>query len=145
VHPGAGRDGVPGEEVVELAAGADEPEVGPRGQLWPVDLDDLSAAVHAQAPVPDPARGRRGVDAHRLELGDRPRGEPVAADLLAGEDRLLQHRDVDPGGGQPVRGRRPGGAGTDDEHVGGPVGDARHGRRGAGHEDDLHSTPAEPG
>ena len=49
---------------------------------------------------------------------DRAGGQAVAADLLAGERRLLQHQDVEPGAGEVV-GR--GGSGrtcTDDDDVG---------------------------
>ena len=128
VQPGAGRLRVVGEQGVELAAPADQAVVGPVVQLRPVDLDDLAAAVHAQALVPHPAGGRRGVDAHVLERLDPARGEPVAADLLAREGGLLEDDDVEPGAGEPVGGAGAGRAGADDEDVGGAVAVGR-GRR----------------
>jgi len=46
--------------------------------------------------VLDPAVLRWRVDAKGDELADRPGRQAVAADLLAGEDRLLQEQDVQP-------------------------------------------------
>ncbi len=52
-----------------------------------------------------------------LQLRDRPRGQAVAAGLVAGEDGRVGEDDVVAGLGGPRRGRGPGGAGADDEDV----------------------------
>src|SRR5690606_30266244 len=87
-------------------------EVGP-GQLQP-----HPAAVDAQPVVTDPTVRGIDTDPHLDQLLDRPRGETVAADLLPGEGRLLQHEHVEPGLREVVRRGRAAGPGTDDDDVG---------------------------
>ena len=53
----------------------------------------MTSADDAEALVADPA-GRVDVDAELDQLLDRPRGQPVAADLLARERRLLEQEHV---------------------------------------------------
>ena len=60
----------------------------------------------AQAVVAVVVGGDLLLEAHGPELGDGPRGEAVAAGLLARERLLLDDHDVAPGPGQPVPGRR---------------------------------------
>ena len=67
--------------------------------------------------VGDPAVLGGGVDPHRDELLDRARGQAVAADLLAGELRLLADDDVEAGLRQPVRRGGAARAGADDDDV----------------------------
>src|SRR5690606_26900329 len=71
----------------------------------------------------------RGLEPHLAELVDGPRGQAVAAGLVAGEDLALEHADVVAGLRQP----EPGGAARrptpDDEHVVAVVG---HGYLGGG-------------
>jgi hypothetical protein len=56
--------------------------------------------------------------------------QPVAADLVAREDMLVDENDIAPGLGQPLRAGTAGGAGADDEDVAGRGrGEGRH--RGA--------------
>ena len=110
-------------------ARADQAVVGEAGDVGPRQGQAHAAADDPQALVADPAvlGGRR--DAEADELLDRARGEAVAADLLAGEVRLLQQHDVEAGHGEVCRGGRPGGSGADDDDVG-PLG--RGGRSGGG-------------
>ena len=112
-------DRVLGEDVVEVlpradqAVGREAREVGPRqGQAH-------AAADDPQAVVLDPAVLLGRGDAEGDELLDGARGQPVAADLLAREARLLQDEDVQPGHGEVGRGGRSRGTGTDDDDVGG--------------------------
>ena len=56
----------------------------------------------------------------RDQLADRARGEPVAADLVAGERGLLQQQDVDAGVGEVVGRARARRTGADDDDVGLP-------------------------
>ena len=129
-QPGAGLLGVPGEDLVEVRPGADHAVGRERREVGPGQLEAVAGADDAQAVVLLPARGVE-VDAHRDQLADRARGEPVAADLVAGERRLLQQQDVDPGLREVVRRAGPGRAGADDDdvglpRVGGGPGHARH-------------------
>ena len=124
VHPRAGGRGVLGEEGVEVAAGADQAVVGPAPQLRPVHLDDLAAAEDPQALVPHPAGGGEVSTPRSSQRLDAARGQPVAADLLAGEVGLLQDDDVEARGRQRPGGRRPRRAGAHDDHVGGAPGGA---------------------
>ena len=55
--------------------------------------------------------------AELLDLADRARGEPVAADLFAREAGFFQHRDVDAGLGEVVGGGGPGRAPPDDQYI----------------------------
>jgi hypothetical protein len=71
----------------------------------------------AQAVVAVVVGGDLLLEPHGPELGDRPRGEPVAAGLLAGEGLLLDDDDVATGSSQPVARRGPSGTTADDEHV----------------------------
>ena len=77
----------------------------------------MPAADDAQAVVLDPAVLLGRGDAEGDQLADRARGEPVAADLLAGERRLLQQQDVEAGLGEVGRRGRPRRAGADDDDV----------------------------
>ena len=64
--------------------------------------------------------------AQLAELRDRTRREPVAARLVAREDRRIDQDRVEPGPRAPRRGGRAGRAGADDEDVG--RGGCRHAR-----------------
>jgi hypothetical protein len=116
--PGARRDRVRGEPGVEVAPAADQAVAGPALEGRPVDLDHLAAPGDPQPLVTDPAGG---VDAHVVERLDGARGQPVAADLLAGQPGLLQDDDVEAGAGEVPRGRGARRTGADDDHVGPPV------------------------
>ena len=78
----------------------------------------MPGADDAQALVADPAvlLGRR--DAQGDQLPDGARRQAVAADLLAGEVRLLEEQDVQPAHGEVGGGRRPAWAGADDDDIG---------------------------
>jgi hypothetical protein len=117
-QPGAGDDRVRGEPGVEVAPAAHQAVARPAVQRRPVDLGHLAAAGDPQPPVADPAGG---VDAQVVERLDRAGGQPVAADLLAGQPGLLQDDDVEAGAGEVPRGRGARRTGTDDDHVGPPV------------------------
>ncbi|MNW56559.1 hypothetical protein D3C74_342840 [compost metagenome] len=106
-----------GERLVEVHARAGEP-VGRVGlELGPGQLPRASARDDAQALVADPAVLGAGGDAHAHELADGPRGQPVAADLVAREGGLLEEEDVQARRGAVVRGRGPCWARTDDDDV----------------------------
>jgi glycine/D-amino acid oxidase-like deaminating enzyme len=110
----------------------------PRLQHWPdfslvlrrSELDARlaahAAAVHPEPLVPHPAGLRGGVDADVLQRLDAAGGEPVTADLLAREVRLLQDDDLAPRLPELPRRRGPGRSGADDEDVGAPVGHPWH-------------------
>ncbi len=68
---------------------------------------------------PLPGRHRGRVEAEVLEQAQRPGGQPVAADLVAGEARLVDHHHVAPGAGERDGGRGAGRAGAHDDDVGG--------------------------
>src|SRR5690606_38056763 len=93
VHPledlGPGGPGMVGEDLVEVAPGAGEPEARERGGLRPGQLEAVPAAVDPQALVAHPAVLGAQRDTHRDELTDRPGGQAVTTDLVAGEGGLL--------------------------------------------------------
>src|SRR5262249_47581881 len=60
---------------------------------------------------------QRLTESHVLELMHRPRRQTVAARLVARERLALDHAHRLPGPAEPIRGRRPCGPTTDDEHV----------------------------
>ena len=96
--------------------------------LTPRGVKALAAADDAQPLVVEPAGLLADVDAHLDQGAGAARGEAVAADLLAGERRLLEKQDVEAGESQPVGGTAPGRSGADDDDVGivaRGVGDAR--------------------
>ena len=109
--------GALGQQMIESLARHHEPERRERGELGPRQLDRGAARMDAQPDHPLEPRVV-GVDAHVLDRLDRARGQPVAADLLAGERGLLDQGDVDPVSGQVIGGRRPARAGADHEHIG---------------------------
>ena len=121
-RPGAvdrGRTGLDGggaQVVVELGArhgGAPRRKRAAR----PGQQERLAEAVRPE-PLVDRVRAQPVVQAEPLQLADRARGEPVAAGLVAREDRRVGQHDFRAAAGRP-RGRgRPGGAGSDDENVG---------------------------
>ena len=126
-EPGAGGGGVPGQDLVELQAGADQPEAGEALQLGPGQLVGAAVGEDPQPVVARPSPLRGDVDPHVDERAHRARGQPVAADLVAGELRLLQQQHVAAGGGQAMRRRRPRRAGTDDDDVGVALGSGHRG------------------
>src|SRR5699024_7246588 len=68
--------------------------------------------------VPDPAvLGTHG-HTHPHQFGHRTRGEPVAADLVPREGRLLQQQDIQAGSSQVMSGPAARGARTYDDGVG---------------------------
>ena len=109
--------------VVELGAGHGR---APRGQgaAGPRQQQRLAEPVGSQALV-DRVRAQPVLEAEPLELGDRARGESVAARLVAGEHRRVREQHVVPALRRPGRRRRPRRARADDEHVG------AHGNLGA--------------
>jgi hypothetical protein len=123
VQGGAPALGVPCELLVELGPGADHAVRGEGVGLRPVELEGVPAAADAQSLGALPPGG---VDPERDELPGGAGGEPVAADLVAGERRLLEQHDVEPVVGEVRRGGAAAGPGTDDDDVG-PF---RPGRRG---------------
>ena len=101
---GAGLLCMPGQDLVELHAGADHAEVGEAGELGPGQLEPVTGADDPQTLVPLPPRLVE-VEAHADQLLDRTRSQSVAADLVAGEGGLLQEQDVDPSVREVVGGR----------------------------------------
>ena len=118
-EPGARLLGVPGEDLVEVGPGADHAVGRERREVGPRQLEPVTGADDPQPEVLLPARGVE-VDAHGDQLTDRARGEPVAADLVAGEGRLLEKQDVDACVGEVVRRTRARRPGADDDDVGVP-------------------------
>ena len=88
--------GAPGEDLVEVEPGSDEPVVGEAGQLGPRQLDPHAARQDPQPLVLQPAGLGAGVDAELDELVHRARREAVAADLLARKRGLLEERHDKP-------------------------------------------------
>jgi len=68
--------------VVEVHAGAGHAVAGQGLLVGPIHVDGVAAADDGQAAVSHPAGG---VHAHRNELVDGGRGEPIAADFVARE------------------------------------------------------------
>lgn len=114
---GAVLDGVLGEDVVEVHPGADETIGRERGALRPVELESHAGTDDAQPLVADPAVRLGGRDAQVDQLTDRPGGQSVAADLLAGEVRLLEEEHVDARHREVGGGGRSSGTGSDDDDV----------------------------
>ena len=114
--PADGR--VPGEDLVELHARADQAVVREALELGPGQLVGAAVGDDPQAVVAGPALLRGDVHAHVDQGADRARGQAVAAHLVAGERRLLQQQHVAPGAGQPVRGGRARRSGPDDDDLG---------------------------
>ena len=102
--------------VVELGAGDRAAPVG-QGAAGPRQQQRLAEAVGPQALV-DGVRAQPVLEAEPLQLADRPRRQPVAAGLVAREDRRVREHDVRAAARRPRRGRRPRRAGAHDEHVG---------------------------
>src|SRR6201985_2574243 len=83
----------------------------------PVHLDLAAKSAHPQAAMPDP--GVQPFDqAQPLQLGDRTRRQPVAAGLVAGEVRRVDHQHVGAGPRAPAGRRRAGRSGAHDPHGG---------------------------
>src|ERR1700748_2902078 len=83
----------------------------------PVHLDLAAKSAHPQAAMPDP--GVQPFDqAQPLQLGDRTRRQPVAAGLVAGEVRRVDHQHVGAGPRAPAGRRRAGRSGAHHHHVG---------------------------
>jgi hypothetical protein len=100
--------GPPGDRRVRPAgAGEREPDLVARGP------------AHDDVVDPLPRRNGVGLEAEALQQAQRPRRQPVAADLVAREARLVHHHHVVPGAGEGDGGRGAGRAGADDDHVGG--------------------------
>ena len=101
----------------------------------PREVERLAEAVRPQAAV-DGVVAHPVAQAEEVELGDGARGQPVAAGLVAGEDRRVGEHDVTAGARRP-RGRRgPRGSGADDEDFGA--------LRGLGHARILARRPVLP-
>ena len=118
VQAGARLLRVPHEQLVEVLPRPDGPEVREAGEGRPLQLEGDAAADHPQALVVQPAVLLGAVDAEVDQLLHAARGEAVAAHLGARERGLLQQQDVETGPGQVRGGRRSGGTGADDDHVG---------------------------
>ena len=84
-----------GQNLVEVLAAPDQAVGRVVAELGPRDFETVPAADDAQALVVQPAVLRRSVDLHVVQLLDRAWGQAIAADLLAGEGRLLEHEDVE--------------------------------------------------
>ena len=122
---GPGRDRRLGDELVEPVAPGDEAVRREHRMRRPADLD-VVAAPGQPDPVDALEPGQRvGVDAHLGELVDGARRERVAARLHARQRPPFEDRDAVAGRGEPDRGRRTGGAGTDDDRVDGVTGGVR--------------------
>ena len=151
-HPGARADDVHGagalhpdrpvgqrhvpDRGVELEAWHGAPGGGQRA-AGPGQVQLLAEAGRAQPPVDRPP-GQEPVEPEPLHLGDGPRGEPVAAALVAGEHRAVGEDDVQPGAGGPRGSGRPGGPRPDHEHVG----LARQAGGGGGHRSSVAARAA---
>ena len=122
VEAGAGFDGALRERVVEVHAGAGHAVAGQGLLIGPIHVDSVAAANDGQAAVSHPAGG---VHAHRDELVDGGRGEPIAADFVARERAFLQEDDIEACSGQVIGGGGPARACADDDNVSAHV--ARHG------------------
>ena len=110
---GAGRDGVLGDELVEVATAHDVAVRREHRVLRPLELEGDAVGAGPQAVVAMVAGGDDGrLEPHLLELVHRPRRQSVAAGLLAGEGLALDDGDVVAGLGRastpppPRRGRR---------------------------------------
>ena len=128
--PGAGGDRVVGDHLVELAAAHDVAVVGEAGMLGPGHLEGDAVGDGPQPVVAVVVLEAIG-QAHVVERGHRPRGEAVAAGLVAGEQLLLDDEDVVAGSGQPVGGGGTGRAAADHQDVGAVSGADRVGRQPA--------------
>src|SRR6202000_556580 len=82
----------------------------------PVDLDLAAETAHPQAAMPDPGV-QSFAQAQPFQLGDRPRRQPLAAGLVAGKIRRVDHQHVVTGPRGPGRRRRSGRSGAHDHHV----------------------------
>ncbi len=112
-----GRDRAVGDELVEPVAPSDESVRREHRVRRPADLDVVAAPRQ-----PDPIdalkrRQRVGVDTQLGELVNGARRERVAAGLHAWQQAPFEDRHAMAGRGEPDRGRRTGGAGTDDDRV----------------------------
>ena len=108
----------PGQDLIEVEAGADQAVIGKAGEFGPRQLHPHAASNDPQALVVQPARFRAGIDAELHELLHGAWGEAVAAHLFAREGVLLEQHDVDPGLREMGRGRGARRAGADHDHVG---------------------------
>ena len=114
-HLGAVVGGDRADPVVEFDAG--HRAAGRRERrARPFDFHVGAEPGHPQAPVPDPAVQPRA-EAEQLEFGDRARGQPVAAGLVAGKLRGVDHQHVAAAAGGPGGRRGTGRSGADDDHV----------------------------
>jgi hypothetical protein len=97
----------------------------------------VAGADDPQSAVALPAGGVE-VEAHADQLAHRSRGEAVAADLVAGERRLLEQEHVGTGAREVEGGAGSGRTGAYDDDVGLPLigGSPAH----RGHLGDLHVT-----
>jgi hypothetical protein len=103
-HLGAGLARVIEEERIELEPRLHDPDAGQVAQLRPGQVDPHAAADPAEALHARPL-GALGVDPHRVQLADPARREPVPADLLTREARLVDHEHPAPARGK-VEGSR---------------------------------------
>src|SRR6201996_7229412 len=115
-HPGAGFLGDFANPVVQLDAG--HRATGRRERrAGPVDLDLAAESAHPQAAMPDPGI-QPFAQPQPLQLGDRARRQPVAAGLIAGKVRRVDHQHVVTGPRGPGGRRRAGRSGAHHHHVG---------------------------
>ena len=114
-HLRAVVDGDHANPVVEFGAGHRAADLRER-RAGPRHFDVGAEPRHPQPVMRDPAVEPRA-EPEQLHLGDRARGQPVAAGLVAGELRGVDHQHVAAGAGGP-RGRgRTGRTGAHDDHV----------------------------
>ena len=117
-HVGSARAGVLRQNVIELGARQREAVAGEGCAFDPRKLESMPAADDAQTLVAYPAIGLGGGNPHEAELADRPRGQPIAADLVAWEARLLERDDAEALFGEVMGDGGPRRAGAHDDRVG---------------------------
>jgi hypothetical protein len=111
-----GLDRGPGQQLVEVGPGPGQPEGRVVLELGPGQLDHVAAAMHLE-----PGAARPGpvllAQTHGVKGPHRPRGQPVAADLVAGVALLLAQQHPGAAVGQMEGGGGTTGTSADHQRV----------------------------
>src|SRR5439155_7540189 len=105
------------DQLVEVVAGDDVAVAREAGHLRTLELEHAAERDRTQAGEPVAVLGQCPTEPHVVELFHGSRSEPDTARLLTWEALLLDEQHVVAGLGQPVRTRRPGGPGADNEDI----------------------------